>query len=171
MAGIKISDLDNITVTSQTGYLIASNDEESGKLSMPDLMGVLTGVLTSELDARYSDWTNQITISTAAQGSTVTLTPNTHETFILSSVSSPSVSSFTIKLPKASNSFLGQSKTIISTKDITIFAVDVDSNNGYGINATTIGPAIGYLLAYQPVCYLCIQVQNSTQSVTWMRLA
>ena len=167
MAGIKISDLDNITVTSQTGYLIASNDEESGKLSMPDLMGVLT----PELDARYSDWTNQITISTAAQGSSAALTPNTHETFILSSVSSPSVSSFAIKFPKASNSFVGQSKTIISTKDIGVIIVEVDANSGYTSNATLIGNALGYLLAYQPVCYLCIQVQNSTQSVTWMRVA
>lgn len=167
MAGIKISDLDNITVTSQAGYLIASNDEESGKLSMPALMDVLT----PELDARYSDWTNQITISTAAQGSTVTLNPNTHETFILSSVSSPSVSSFAIKLPKASNSFVGQSKTIISTKDITIFAVDVDFNDGYAINAKTIGASYPYLLADQPISFLCIQLQKSTQSVTWMRLA
>ncbi len=166
MAGIKISDLGNITVTSQTGYLIASNDEESGKLSMPALMGVLT----PELDARYSDWTNQITISTAAQGSIVTLTPNTHETFILSS-SSPSVSSFTIKLPKASNSFVGQSKTIISTKDIIVFNAPVDFNDGYAINANSIGTPYGYLLAYQPMCFLCIQVQNSTQSVTWMRIA
>lgn len=167
MAGIKISDLDNITVTSQAGYLIASNDEESGKLSMPALMDVLT----PELDARYSDWTNQITISTAAQGSTVTLNPNTHETFILSSVSSPSVSSFAIKLPKASNSFVGQSKTIISTKDIGVITLQVDANSGYTLNATLIGIGLGYLLAYQPVCYLCIQVQNSTQSVTWMRVA
>ena len=166
MAGIKISDLDNITVTSQTGYLIASNDDESGKITMPALMGVLT----PELDARYSDWTNQITISTAAQGSTVTLNPNTHETFILSS-SSPSVSSFTIKLPKASNSFVGQSKTIISTKDITVINLAADFNDGYAINATTIGNGFGYLLAYQPLCFLCIQVQKSTQSVTWMRVA
>jgi hypothetical protein len=168
MAGIKITDLDNIEVTSQTGYLIASTDDESGKVRVSTFMN---DIIAPELDARYSDWTNQITISTAAQGSTVTLTPNTHETFILSSVTSPSLSSFTIKLPKASNSFIGQSKTIISTKDIGTIIVGVDANSGYTSNATKIGNALEYLLAYQPVCYLCIQVQNSTQSVTWVRVA
>ena len=168
MAGIKISDLDTIEVTSQTGYLIASNDDESGKVRMSTL---INDIIAPDLDARYSDWTNQITVSTAAQGSTVTLTPNTHETFILSSVTSPSLSSFTIKLPKASNSFIGQSKTIISTKDIGTIIVGVDANSGYTSNATLIGNALVYLLAYQPVCYLCIQLQNSTQSVTWMRVA
>jgi hypothetical protein len=49
--------------------------------------------------------------------------------------------------------------------------VGVDANSGYTSNATLIGNALVYLLAYQPVCYLCIQLQNSTQSVTWMRVA
>jgi hypothetical protein len=158
MAGIKITDLDNIEVTSQTGYLIASTDDESGKVRVSTFMN---DIIAPELDARYSDWTNQITISTAAQGSTVTLTPNTHETFILSSVTSPSLSSFTIKLPKASNSFIGQSKTIISTKDIEIANFSVDFNNGYGNVSTAIGSPFGYLLAYQPMCFLCIQLQKT----------
>lgn len=168
MAGIKISDLDTIEVTSQTGYLIASNDDESGKVRMSTL---INDIIAPDLDARYSDWTNQITVSTAAQGSTVTLTPNTHETFILSSVTSPSLSSFTIKLPKASNSFIGQSKTIISTKDIEIANFSVDFNDGYLNVSTTIGNSFGYLLAYQPICFLCIQLQKSTQLVTWIRVA
>jgi hypothetical protein len=168
MAGIKISDLDTIEATSQTGYLIASNDTESGKIRMSTL---INDVIAPDLDSRYSDWTNQITISNAAQGSTVTLTPNTHETFILSSVTSPSLSSFTIKLPKASNSFIGQSKTIISTKDIEAIVLDVDFNSGYGVVSQIIGYPVGYLLAYQPMCFLCIQLQKSTQLVTWIRVA
>lgn len=167
MAGVKITDLNTITVTSQSGYLVASNDGESGKIAIPTFLDLIT----PELDERYSDWTNQITISTAAQGASAALTPNTHETFILSSVTSPSLTSFFISLPKASNSFLGQSKTIISTKDVQTIVITVDSNNGYSANAALIGNTLGYLVAYQPVCFLCVRLQDSTQSVTWMRVA
>jgi hypothetical protein len=56
MAGIKISDLDTVTVTNENGYLIASNDVDSGKISMSTLW---EGIKPNTIELDYIELADQ----------------------------------------------------------------------------------------------------------------
>lgn len=136
--------------------------------------------LNTLVQSNSANWSNQITISTDAQGTTVLLNSNTHETLIIDSTSSTPLTAFYVTLPRLSGTFVGQSKTIISTKDVTVFAINIQTEfavgGGSAYNGNIVGLPIGDLVAYQPISYLCIKKgilsgSPSTYDTTWMRIA
>jgi hypothetical protein len=179
----KIEDLPLTTITSPTDKLIIDNGVSTSSVMLSTVANTVTPEFVSSItlvQANSANWSNQITISTAAQGSTVSLNSNTHETLVIDSTSSSPLTSFYVKLPRLSGTFVGQSKTIISTKDVTIFVLTADTEfstgGGTAYNANIEGFPLGNLVAYQPASYLCIKKDSLTGSAlnydtTWLRIA
>jgi len=104
-----------------------------------------------------------VTVSEIGVGNTVTLSANCDETFFLNSSSTAPLSSFFIKLPSYSDSYVGQTKTIVSSKDISVATVSVTDSD------VILGNVLTFLPAYNPKAYQCIS--KTPTYATWLRLA
>ena len=103
-----------------------------------------------------------VTVYNSPAGSTITCLPNVTETIYLSSGSISPLSSLSVVLPNVTNSYVGQVKLFVSSKNITSLNMSV---NGGG---SLLGNGLTSAFANEVYSYQCISI---TGNGTWLRLA